>query len=441
MDLNKLTNFEKENRDNILRIEELMETADDRKTIENFFQKQWDNLDYKNETRPVIVFSTPSQTGTDWFRLRVPLFNLWKKHADKYYIIYTDDINFNMLKFADIVVQHRAGAKHIMINDIIDNWPTGFKRPVIIHDVDDNEHNLPDSHPLKKMWIETGKDKMSMGQIVRADKITTTGRILKREFSKLTNQSKIDILPNAFRWSAKQWQKENEAKPIEAKNKVTVGWSGLTSHFPDLIKMLKPLKEVKKNLEEDAHFIISGMPIVDKINVKNPKTGQISQKDSPENKTYKYRLRKGFDSFPGYEKELGEENCTFQDVKGLENYGEFYHQYDINLAYLGEKSTFNRSKSAIKIIEGFAVGAISIWTNWGGYEDFLYNLPTDLKEVAEKHMASNNDEEFSKNILYWIHNDKERKVWSKKFQDYVLDEFNIEKVTDLRAEYFDKLLN
>lgn len=40
MDLNKLTNFEKENRDNILRIEELMETADDRKTIENFFQKQ-----------------------------------------------------------------------------------------------------------------------------------------------------------------------------------------------------------------------------------------------------------------------------------------------------------------------------------------------------------------------------------------------------------------
>jgi hypothetical protein len=443
MDISKLTDFEVKNRENILRIEEQMSNEEDRKTIEDFFRKQWDNFDYKSETRPMIVFSTPSQTGTDWFRLRVPLFNLWKNHADKYYIIYTDNLNFNMAKFADIIIQHRAGNKHLVLNDIIDSWPKGFKKPIIIHDVDDNEHNLPDSHPLKKMWLESGKDKMSMGQIVRADKITTTGRILKREFSKLTTSDKIDIHPNAFRWSNDQWKgvDTENAKPEAAKGKITVGWSGLTSHFPDLIGMLKPLIKAKESIDKDVHFIISGMPTVDKINIKDPKTGKVSQTDAPEKETYRYKIAHGFSNFPGYNKTLGEENVTLQDVKSLENYGEFYNQYDINLAYLAEKSTFNRSKSAIKIIEGFAKGAINVWTNWGGYEDFLYNLPPDLKEVATKHMAADNDEQFYKNIVYWINNNKDREVWAKKFQEYVLKEFDIEQITDLRAKYFDKLLN
>ena len=114
MDLNKLTDYERENIDKILSIEENMASEEDQKTIEDFFRLQWYNLDYETEKRPILVFSTPSQTGTDWFRLRVPLFNLWKKYADEYYIIYTDDINLNMLKFI-IIVEHWVNIQKIII--------------------------------------------------------------------------------------------------------------------------------------------------------------------------------------------------------------------------------------------------------------------------------------------------------------------------------------
>jgi len=126
------------------------------------------------------------------------------------------------------------------------------------------------------------------------------------------------------------------------------------------MKMLDIFKKVQGKVDKDLiHFILSGMPVTDIMHQKLP-DGRIVDVPTPQHLTYKYKLMNGFDKFPGYLPTLGSESCTFQDVKGLFNYGEFYDQYDINLAYLAEKSGFNKSKSAIKVIEGFKKGAISV---------------------------------------------------------------------------------
>jgi hypothetical protein len=175
----------------------------------------------------------------------------------------------------------------------------------------------------------------------------------------------------------------------------------LTSHFPDLMKMLNVLKSVQEKAEspKHIHFIISGMPTKD-IMTELDLNGKPIEIDTPEEHRYRARLMHGFDKFPGYVPVLGEDACTFQDVLGLHNYGTFYDQYDINVAYLAEQSRFNKSKSAIKVIEGFRKGAISVWTQYGGYQEFHHHLPPELKTIATKYMASETEERLVENILY-----------------------------------------
>jgi len=449
IDKTKLSSWELENYDRVCQIEEEMATEQDQQFIQNFFSKMWDHLDYKTETRPILIFSTPSQTGTDWFRLRVPLFNLWKTHGDQFYIIFTDSFQINMMKHADLIIQHRAGDLHLIMNKIEYMWPKGdFKKPIILHDVDDNEFDLPDSHPLKQMWLKAGKDQMSMKQLTAAHHITTTGRVLKRMFSKFNQFNKIDVVPNSFQWKNKQWkqytwEEKEKLKPERAQGRPVVGWAGLTSHFPDLKKMGAVLQKVHQKSDKSPYFILSGMPQHDKMTVPG-EDGKPKQIDTPKEHTYKYRILNGYewgaDKFEGYVNLVGEENVEGQDVKGLHDYGEFYDQYDINLAYLAERSSFNKAKSPIKVIEGFRKGAVSVWTQWGGYEDFYNALPYDLKEIAREHMAAETDNQFAEHILFWLDNPEYRKEVAEKFRDWVTITFDINEVNKLRADIYHKLL-
>jgi hypothetical protein len=446
MDFTKLTLYERQHYDRMCQIEEKMATENDFNEIHNFFKGMWANYDYQTENRPVIVFTTPAETGTCWFRLRMPLFNLWKYHADEFFFVYTDSFDMNMVKFADLIIQHRASNIHAAMNDVQIMWPRHFKKPVIVHEVDDNEFDLPDSHPLKVQWLKAGKDKMSLSQIQKADAITTTGKVLKTTFSQHNAFDRIHVIPNAFRWTQDQWfifsnDEKIAQRPEASRGKTTIGWAGLTSHFPDLMKMLNVLKSVQEKAEspKHIHFIISGMPTKD-IMTELDLNGKPIEIDTPEEHRYRARLMHGFDKFPGYVPVLGEDACTFQDVLGLHNYGTFYDQYDINVAYLAEQSRFNKSKSAIKVIEGFRKGAISVWTQYGGYQEFHHHLPPELKTIATKYMASETEERLVENILYWVKHPEDRMYWAKRFQDYVTETFDIELINEKRYELYSELI-
>lgn len=112
-------------------------------------------------------------------------------------------MDWNLFNYVDIWVQHRAGAWHSNSLEIAKQLPKHKPRPVIVHDIDDNEFDIPKEHPFHKIWIEHKKDQMSLKQLKESDYITTTTKALKRKFGELNLSQNIKIIPNAVNFNLK----------------------------------------------------------------------------------------------------------------------------------------------------------------------------------------------------------------------------------------------
>ena len=93
--------------------EELLEKAqyknlEEREELKNYFTQPPD----MDMTKKTIVFSTPSETGTSYFRLFEPMKALWKAFPDEANYLYTENIQPNHMKIADTIIMHRCGNLH-----------------------------------------------------------------------------------------------------------------------------------------------------------------------------------------------------------------------------------------------------------------------------------------------------------------------------------------
>ena len=84
--------------------EELLEVIqfkdlEDRNKIKEYFTSPND-LDLNKKT---IVFSTPSETGTSYFRIFEPMRALWKSFPDEANYLYTENIQPNHLSLIHIL--------------------------------------------------------------------------------------------------------------------------------------------------------------------------------------------------------------------------------------------------------------------------------------------------------------------------------------------------
>jgi len=411
----------------------LYSNGDERQLAKEFFINT--NVDLKKKT---IVFSTPSETGTSYWRLFLPLCALYKKYPDKYNLIYTERMSPNHVKIADLWIQHRAGAENEHFTKVINMWPKDQKRPIVVHDVDDNEYDLPKRHPMKDMWYASGKDKMAKFQLKNVDWVTTTGARLQKEFNKLRgHDQKVRIFRNQMDFDLPQWQIKRSnpfAKDKDVTDRIVVGWVGLTSHFQDLVK-LKPIMKMIHDKYEHVDFIVAGMALKDTyVNVTENEDGtkNITEEEvTDEKRKYKYRVERLFS-------DLARDRIKFYDAKPLESYAEFYTWLDISLAYV-EHNVFNACKSEIKVVEPGYFGVPSVYTKWGGYEDMWNKMP---KELKVKHTAI--DYEYAKPwvdaLSHWIENPKERIAYGKKFSKWIKQEYDVNLKIDERVKFYDELL-
>ena len=89
-------------------------------------------------TKKTIVMSTPSRTGTSWFRIETPMYAIKRNYPDEFNLVYADgNLGPNHVAVADLIVFHRAGGHHDFLHKIFKVWPKTKKRPLIVHDVDD----------------------------------------------------------------------------------------------------------------------------------------------------------------------------------------------------------------------------------------------------------------------------------------------------------------
>ena len=341
---------------------------EDRDKIKQYFT-QPEDLDLNKKT---IVFSTPSETGTSFFE---PLRSLWKAFPDEANYVYTENLQPNHVKIADVIIMHRCGNLHSHFLSVTRMWPKTEKRPYIIHDADDNEFNLPNTHPMKTLWMESGKDKMSLQSIKHSDCITTTTPKLKDTFEKFNDD--VSIFPNMFDWELPQWcYNKNEIRKeilpdwFPTDDKIIIGWAGLTSHFED-IKRMAPIMKAIHDKYPNTYFVIAGMALKDtQVEIHEDEDGNktFEEKEiSNKEETYKGRIEALY-------KDIDPKRLKILNALPLETYAKFYALFDISLAYI-EHNAFASCKSEIKVIESL---------HYGGYKTMCDKWPSSF---SSKHFA------------------------------------------------------
>lgn len=323
-------------REEIIQISNGYINGEDRNKLKEFFS----DMNNVRTNRRTIVFSTPSETGTSFFRILEPLLSIYRA-TDDFNLVYTEKITPFMIEVADLIVMHRAGNDHDQIHTLMKYLPRDKVPPVIVHNVDDNEFNLPPSHPMKDMWIAMGKDKMAIRSISESDHVETTTRKLASTFRGYNNR--VHVRRNRFNWNLPQWNLDDSKKKELFGDKLVLGWCGLTSHFNDLIKMKPILKRIQEKYP-NVHILLAGMAISDKkYEVKrDPNTGhKYVEETEIENKEETYRAR-----VAQLYSDLDQERLTLEDAVGLEEYGKFYSWMDIGISYI-EHNGFNACKCLV----------------------------------------------------------------------------------------------
>tara|TARA_R110000851_G_scaffold302598_3_gene459456 strand:+ start:7377 stop:8720 length:1344 start_codon:yes stop_codon:yes gene_type:complete len=390
-------------------------TAEDRQKLKDYFT----NPIGIDTSKPTIVFSTPSETGTSYFRIFEPIRALYKKFGEEANFIYTENIQPNHLKIGDCVVMHRCGNLHSHFLSAARMWPKTDIKPLIIHDVDDNEFNLPATHPMKMLWETSGKHKMSIQSLKHSDLVTTTTEKLRKTFKNFNKN--VNIYRNMFDWELPQWnydidttRKEMLGDWYPTDDKIVIGWAGLTSHFQD-IKKMKPIIKAIHDKYPNTVFILAGMALKDtQVEIIEHEDGRKEYKEVPitdESQLYKNKVKEIY-------KDLDPDRIKLFDALPLEEYAKFYTLFDISLAYV-EHNAFASCKSEIKVIEALHYGCIPVFSLYGGYKDFWENpkLPSSVKD-SNFAIGVTSPNPWIKSISHWVENFEEGKRKAKALKEH-----------------------
>lgn len=393
--------------------------AEERDVLKQYFTNP-SSIDRRKKT---FVFSTPSETGTSFFRIFEPMRVMWKHLKDEANFIYTENLQPNHLKLADAIIMHRAGNLHSHFVSVSQMWPQTEQKPLIVHDVDDNEFNLPKTHPMRELWYASGKDKMSIQTIKHSEFVCTTTEKLYKTFKFLNNE--VYVVRNMFDWDLPQWNLDKEVTRKEmlgdwypTDDKIIIGWAGLTSHYEDIKRMHGVIKKIHDKYP-NTYFVLAGMALKDssiEIQYDEDNKPMFKEKEiEDESMLYKNRVKSLYS-------DIDTNRLKIFDALPLELYGKFYSLFDISLAYI-EHNAFNSCKSEIKAIESLHYNCIPVFSLYGGYKDFWDAVPREIKQ-DKMAIVSMMPKQWIEAVSHWVDE------LNKGIEDGVKPVDTIVKVTD-----------
>ena len=451
--------------------EEIIELSNNQKTPEDgtFLRQHFSNLRNINPQKETIAFTVISDTGTSLYRIFEPMLSFYRK-TDEFNLLYCNSgLNPSIYNISSLIIDHRASDASDFFLNIRKFSSSDKKLPIWIHDCDDNESLLSRTHPLYYLWESAGRGKQSIRAISDADSVETTTNKLKQYC--MNYNKNVFIQRNYFNFKLPQWnlkkkqqltdfvelkpstfndkpwsieeQKEHFHFPKEWKNKVVLGYAGLTSHFEDLKKLAPILRKIHDKYPQTV-FIIAGSALKDSMFeiTKDPATGKDIVKEAPitnPKDTYEYRIG---DLFKGF----SEDRIKFYRALPLEQFGFFHSLFDLDLSMI-EHNTFNAAKSEIKVVEGCRYGNIPIYSDFGGYSDFNHILKTEGKFTSEEialiscRTECDHNEWVSK-ISYWVErvNSEEYLLFANKLRDFVSEYYEIDNHIHERFSLYKKMI-
>jgi glycosyltransferase involved in cell wall biosynthesis len=398
-----------------------------------------------------ILVLPSDKSGVGRYRSVDPHVNLQNNYSDDFHIDidYAPNINdLNYWKKYQIVHFHRSIGPNI---DIVPNLIESLKRLgiIVIGDIDD--YWLPTKeHPIYSLIIEHQLHKKIVANLKAASYVTTTTELFANEIRKINKN--VIVFPNAIDPKEPQFN-----EPTLPSDKIRVGWLGGSSHLHDL-KLLDGTINKLSPLQDKLQYYVCGFDTRGTVTMIDKVTGKQTQRPiepketvwaeyekiftnnyqiiTPEYKLYLDKFEDG--DYPA----IQNENYVRVWTKPVESYARNYAKFDISLSPI-KNHIFNRMKSQLKVIEaGFYKKAI-IASNVGPYTiDLKHAMKngefTDGNALLVDEVKNHSD--WSKFIKKLVEKPDMIKELGQRLYDTVKDEYDLNKVSDKRADFYKSLI-
>jgi len=398
-----------------------------------------------------ILVLPSDKSGVGRYRSVDPHVNLQNNYSDDFHIDIDYEPNINDLNYwkkYQIVHFHRSIGPNI---DIVPNLIESLKRLgiIVIGDIDD--YWLPTKeHPIYSLIIEHQLHKKIVANLKAASYVTTTTELFANEIRKINKN--VIVFPNAIDPKEPQFN-----EPTLPSDKIRVGWLGGSSHLHDL-KLLDGTVSKLSSLQDKLQYYVCGFDTRGTVTMIDKVTGKQTQRPiepketvwaeyekiftnnyqiiTPEYKLYLDKFEDG--EYPA----IQNENYVRVWTKPVESYARNYAKFDISLAPI-KNHVFNRMKSQLKVIEaGFYKKAI-IASNVGPYTiDLKHAMKngefTDGNALLVDEVKNHSD--WSKFIKKLVEKPDMIKELGQRLYDTVKDEYDLNKVSDKRADFYKSLI-
>ena len=283
-----------------------------------------------------------------------------------------------------------------------------------------------------------------------ASYVTTTTEIFANEIRKINKN--VVIFPNAIDPKEPQF-----TEPTIPSDKIRVGWLGGSSHLHDL-KLLDGMVSKLSPLQDKLQYYVCGFDTRGSVTMIDKVTGQQTQRPikpeetvwseyekiftnnyqiiSPEYKLFLDKFEEG--NYPAIENE----NYVRVWTRPADSYARNYAKFDISLAPI-KNHMFNRMKSQLKVIEaGFYKKAL-IASNIGPYTiDIKHAMKngefTDGNALLVDEVKNHSD--WAKYIKKLVDSPEMVTELGERLYETVKDTYDLNKVSDKRAEFYKSLI-
>jgi glycosyltransferase involved in cell wall biosynthesis len=367
-------------------------------------------------------------------------------HVDIDYEPKINDINY--WKKYQIVHFHRS------IGTDYDNCPNIIKMLqsmgiVVIADIDD--YWLPTKeHPIHQLIIQNKLHEKITTNLKAADCVITTTELFANEVKKYNKN--VIVLPNAVDPADPQFN-----EPTQKSDKIRIGWLGGSSHLHDL-QLLGGMVSKLSSIQDKLQYYLCGFDIRGTVTEINQKTGQKTQRTIKPEETVWVKYEQIFTNdykiiTPKYKDYLDtftendypgvlDENYVRVWTRPVISYAKNYSKFDISLAPI-KNHIFNRMKSQLKVIEaGFYKKAL-IASNVGPYTiDLKHALKNGQFTDGNALLVNehNNHSDWTKNIKKLVENPNLITDLGEKLYETVKDRYDLNKVTETRAQFYKSLI-
>ena len=405
-----------------------------------------------NKIRVVVI---PSDNGgcRTW-RMTWPHLKLDSLYGDEFDVVINDNPDWNnpeYFKDFDIVTFHKGTffnregflncLKYCKENHII-----------TIMDVDDY-WDLGPNHPMFIQSTALKNPQKIVENLRLVDYVTTTTEIFAEQIRKYNKN--VFIFPNAIDTEDKQW-----APDYSRTDKIRFGFVMGSTHERDLEQFRGTIEKLPADVLEKIQIVLCGFDIRGNATVMDKNKNIIGTRPiRPEESvwtryeklvTADYRFCDGNyknfllkflpnSTYPNVEHEFYRREWT----KNLNTFGTHYNNIDILLVPLA-KTEFNKYKSELKIVEsGFKHKGVIV-SDFGPYTigtKSIFKKGGEIDPTGNCVLIDpvNAHKEWGKAITKIVRNPELVDLLQNNNYNHVKDEYNLDNVTKIRAEWYHKI--